>query len=196
VKIQLIVEGHGEVGAFPVLVRRLRDEAGNYEMDFGRPIRRKRSELVVEQQLVRAIELALLTPDCAAILVLLDADDDCPAKLGPQLQAWAEKACRGRVPCAVVLAMHEYEAWILAGLSPPHPDPEGVRGAKEEVARRRDGGYIPSADQAPLSAIIDLDACYQACRSFRRLVRSIGLLAEGIGSPIASWPPPAWSKSS
>ncbi|MCY3681537.1 MAG: hypothetical protein OXH16_09065 [Gemmatimonadetes bacterium] len=39
-KIQPIVEGHGEVVAAPVLLRRLIAEAKAWEIDIGRPIRR------------------------------------------------------------------------------------------------------------------------------------------------------------
>jgi len=48
VKIQPIVEGFGEVDAVPVLLRRLRDEAGVYEWDVNPPIRKERSQLVQE----------------------------------------------------------------------------------------------------------------------------------------------------
>ena len=48
--IQPIVEGHGEVKAFPVLLRRLCNEAQAFEIDVNAPIRRKRSELVKEDR--------------------------------------------------------------------------------------------------------------------------------------------------
>jgi len=41
--IQPIVEGHGEVSAVPVLLRRLRDQAQAFALDINAPIRRKRS---------------------------------------------------------------------------------------------------------------------------------------------------------
>jgi len=44
VKIQPIVEGYGEVEAFPVLLRRLRDEAGAYGVDIDTPIRQPRGD--------------------------------------------------------------------------------------------------------------------------------------------------------
>ena len=37
-KIQPIVEGYAEVQALPVLLRRLRDEAGVFDVEVNRPI--------------------------------------------------------------------------------------------------------------------------------------------------------------
>ena len=48
VKIQPIVEGHGDVEAFPVLLRRFVQEAEVWAVDIGRPIRRPRHRLVEE----------------------------------------------------------------------------------------------------------------------------------------------------
>ena len=111
-RIQPVVEGHGEVRALPVLLRRLSDASGVHDLEFSRPIRRKRSELVNEEPLRRTIRLALLREECAGILILFDADDDPPCELGPRVQSWAS-AEAAAVPCAVVMAMREYEAWLL-----------------------------------------------------------------------------------
>ena len=43
--IQPIVEGHGEVAAVPVLLRRMLAEARTTGVDIGKPIRRRRSQL-------------------------------------------------------------------------------------------------------------------------------------------------------
>ena len=191
-KIQPIVEGHGEVEAFPVLLRRLRDQAQAWDLDVGKPIRQKRTELVRQDAVARAVEVALLHPQCAGVLILFDADDDCPAELGPTVQQWAETAAAGRAPCAVVMAKYEYEAWFLATLDPPYADPEGVRGAKEELARRLSAKYSPTVDQAALSAALDLALAHQRCRSFRRLVHAFGVLAASMGIAADPWPPASW----
>lgn len=97
------------------------------------------------------IEAALRgQPD--AILVILDADEECRKRrpgngLGPQLLARAE-AVASHVPLAVVVANREYEAWFLAnfssfrarGLFPEHArlpddlDPDAHRDCKGLVA--------------------------------------------------------------
>ena len=56
--IQPIVEGHGEVSAVPVLLRRFANLAQAFALDINAPIRRKRSELVQETGLRRSIQLA------------------------------------------------------------------------------------------------------------------------------------------
>ncbi len=66
--IQPIVEGHGEVEAVPVLLRRLRDEAGAFHIQVGGPIRRSRSQLVREESVCQTIEVARRQPRCDAII--------------------------------------------------------------------------------------------------------------------------------
>lgn len=207
-KIQPIVEGHGEVAALPALLRRLRDEAGVFHIDVGPPIRRTRHQLVTESELRRSVELALLQPHCGAVLILLDSDDDCPAELGPRLQQLSQTAARG-VPCAVVLAHREYEAWFLGAMESLRgkrgidvnavslAEPERPRDAKRALeaflpARR---SYSEMLDQPALSAVFDLSSSYRLCRSFRKLVTSFGDLAGGMSGPLKNWPPAAWTTS-
>ena len=111
--IRPIVEGYGEVKAFPVLLRRLVEEAQAWTI--GRPIRRTRSQFVQKAGVEEAVRLALKEQDCGAILFLFDGDDDCPAELGPTVQAWAA-AVATHIPCSVVIAHREYEAWFLAAI--------------------------------------------------------------------------------
>jgi hypothetical protein len=85
-----------------------------------------------------------MRPECAAILIVFDSDDDCPKHLAPQVQSWAASEA-APVPCFVVMPTREYEAWFLAtieslrgvrGILPQAssaPDPEIRRGAAEEV---------------------------------------------------------------
>lgn len=206
-KIQPIVEGHGEVEAVPVLLRRLRDEAGIYEADVLRPIRQKRSHLIQKSSLQRAIQLARLQPDCSAILIIFDADDDCPKDFAPQLMKWANEAA-GSIPCAVVMAVREYEAWFLAtmeslrgrsgikGDAGSCDNPEEIRGAKEAIERNMQGGfsYMETTNQAAFSAIFDMQKAFQSCRSFRKMVTAFGYLITRGGSQLSSWPPAHWTE--
>ena len=59
VKIQPIVEGHGDVAAFPVLLRRLVQQAEIRAVDIAKPIRRPRHRLVAEDGVGQAVRLAL-----------------------------------------------------------------------------------------------------------------------------------------
>ena len=133
-KIQPIVEGYGEVEAFPVLLRRLVDEAQAWSVGIGRPIRRSRVQLVREDEVVKAVRLGLLQQDCHAVLILLDGNSDCPAELGPTVQAWAAAAA-GNVPCGVVIAHREYEAWFLAAIE----SLRGHHGIRDDAESLPDG---------------------------------------------------------
>src|SRR5438270_7446826 len=105
--IQPIVEGQGEEAAVPLLLRRLRDEAQAWTLDVAKPHRRRRTQLVKKDSLQTAVRVAALREDCAGILILFDADDDCPKELAPSLEEWAREAAAGKV-CAVVMANREY----------------------------------------------------------------------------------------
>jgi hypothetical protein len=210
--IQPIVEGHGEVPAVPELLRRLRNTAEAYGMDVNPAIRKKRSDLVEESQVRKAVRLAMMQEECGAILILFDSDDDAPCEVGPRVQAWAQEEAQteaGQIPCEVVLAHREYEAWFLAaieslrgvrGIRPDatsHPDPEGPRGAKGQLEQRMTArkSYSETADQPALTAKFDMAQTYRRCRSFRRMVRAFGLLVTGMGMPLHNWPPPAWEEN-
>ncbi len=118
-----IVEGHGEVRAVPILLRRWlrhRNFHRYFDVDLAGPVRaagkgalkvahHTADELGVEHY----VEIALLRgPD--AIVVILDADEDAPEILGPSLLDRARTVVPGNYPIAVVVAKREYEAWFLA----------------------------------------------------------------------------------
>ncbi|MEO8379982.1 MAG: DUF4276 family protein [Acidobacteriota bacterium] len=206
--IQPIVEGQGDEAAVTLLLRRLRDAASAWELEIGRPHRRRRTQLVRKDDLQAAVRVAALQPRCAAILILFDADDDCPKELAPTLERWAVEASGGR-PCSVVMANREYEAWFLASIetlrgkagiladAASHPTPEAPRDAKGELERRMShaSSYSPTVDQAPLTAHLDLALAYRSCRSFRKLVGAFGVLSAAAGSTPEVWPPREWGST-
>ncbi len=179
-----IVKGYGDVKAVPVLVRRVAAHvAPGVAVDVIRPHRRNRSALVQRGELERYGRIALAGSPDARLLVLVDADMDCPAELGPQFlervaSLWTRRA-------GVVLAKHEFENWFLASaeslgrrrglrspLDPP-VDPEAIRGAKEWIqANRTDGrAYRPTVDQAALTDAIDIDLARGRSASFDKFCR-------------------------
>jgi hypothetical protein len=186
-----VVEGHGEVAALPVLLRRVGELiAPDSWIDVHPPIRVNRGTLLKAGQLERYVELAARSSERAAVLVLLDADDDCPAELGPDLLRRA-RAQRPERQIAVVIAMREFEAWFLAaaesvagqrGLSPdlkPPPDPEAIRDAKGWLQDRRTDGlaYGPTIDQPALTATFDLELARTRSASLDKLWREVERLA-------------------
>jgi len=203
--IQPIVEGDGEVGAVPVLLRRLRDAAGAYTLGVNAPIKRTRADLVRENGVRKAVQLARLQPDCAAIIIIFDSDDDCPKDIALPIQAWAQNESNP-IPCFVVIPTREFEAWFLATIeslrgvrgilldAKSHSDPESPRGAAEELRKRMapNRRYSKTADQPALTGRFDMAAAYRRSRSFRRMVNAFGLLAASVGITLEQWPPPEW----
>jgi hypothetical protein len=114
------------------------------------------------------------------ILVLLDADDACPAELGEQILRRAHE-CVPHRRVSVVLANREYEAWFLAAAdslhgkrgfsfdNPQNFDAEHPRNAKGWMGERMTSGYSPITDQPAFSAEMDLRQARQNSRSFRKL---------------------------
>jgi hypothetical protein len=197
VKIGLIVEGHGEVHAVPILVGRIAERVGVH-CEARQPLRVPRSSLVKDGELERAVTLMgnKVGPD-GGLLVLLDADDDPACRLGPALLARAQ-AVRPDVPVGVVLAVREYEAWLLAGIQSlrgqrgltwdivPPRDPEAIRGAKGWLEKHM-GRYSETTDQPALTAKLSLEEARNA-PSFDKFVREVTRL---LGVPADLPPPPA-----
>lgn len=187
ITIGCIVEGHGEVEAAPILIRRLAAQVD--PAIFVRvppPIRISKGKLLKQDEMEKAIELlARKVGPGGAIFVLLDSDDDCPATLGPALLARARRA-RPDLPLAVVLAKREYEAWFLAAASSLagkrglHPnlaapgDPEAIRGAKEWLSSHMAGNqsYVETLDQPAFTTAFDLEQARRA-DSFDKCRREI-----------------------
>ena len=185
-----IVEGHGEVAAVPVLLRRIASEVSPLTPpQVRRPVRVRRKRCLQPGELERHIKLAarLGGPE-ARILILLDANGDCPAELAPVIlkRARAERSDR-RIE--VVLAKREYETWLLAGIeslrgetgsaveAAPRPEVEGIRGVKGRLDQEL-GPYRPTANQAAFTARFDMAAARRRAPSFDKMWRAVTALLE------------------
>ena len=182
--IQPIVEGHGEVQAVPVLLRRLIPELGCY-VEVGTPIRQKRTEIVREQDFKRAIQLARLRSETRAVLVLFDADDDCARDIVPPMRQWAQEVAPD-LPCAVVLARREYEAWFLAAL-------ESLRGQRNiradaaypqepEAKRGRRAFWVASSRTTSLTARPPTSQRFRRCSTWDKPTAGLPLSESWSGS--------------
>ena len=188
-KIASIVEGEGDVAAFPILLRRAAHALGLHDLPvLLPPVRVSRSLIAREAELRRYVELLArkVGPE-DAIVIALDADDDCPARLGPLLSGWAFAQRPDRRSLVVVIP-REFEAWFLASavslrgkrglpsdLEPPDRDPEQVRDAKGWLARRMPRRYHETVDQPAMTACFDLQAARSAA-SFERFLRRFAAL--------------------
>ena len=183
-----IVEGYAEVASVPILLRQILKREAAYSVQVAKPFRVKRNRIVKEGELERTIQQALRSRlNAGGILVLMDADDDCPAQLGPKLLA----RCRAvtPLPVAVVLAMREFEGWFLGAkeslrgirgirLDATAPqNPESIRGAKERLTKNMQGQrYMGVDDQPALAAQMDLELAKDRCPSFEKFLRGVNFL--------------------
>ncbi|HVY69870.1 MAG TPA: DUF4276 family protein [Verrucomicrobiae bacterium] len=183
-----IVEGHGDSAAINPLLRRVTARAKPDSALFINPALRVKagSFLKDEDYFRKYIELAARKVKAAPaprgfVLVLLDLDDDCPGKVGPEILRRA-KLQRPDVDFEVVLAHREFETWFLAaanslkgicGLPPSLEapvDPERIRDAKGWLAERMGRSYNEPIHQPQMTEAFDLDEAAQV-HSFARLLR-------------------------
>jgi len=185
--VVLIVEGHGEVLALPILVRRIAWESSpGFSAHIDAPLRVSRSRLLRKGELERLVQLRRYQSDTVGVLLVIDADDDCPAALGPELVRRTDDP-QSPVPVGIVLAKMEFEAWFLAAaeslrgqrhlrhdLSAPD-NPESIRDAKGWLTQRMEGSrsYRETADQAALASLFDMDVARRSAPSFRKLSREV-----------------------
>lgn len=194
ITIASVVEGEGDVAALHKLLGRIANELAPGRVNVRRPARVPRSRLIKRGELESRVEAAgEQVPGPGGILVLIDADDDCPGELGPQLLDRARQARPDKV-VAVVIAKREFEAWFLAAapslaghcglpdvLTSPQA-PEEVRGAKEWLTQRMTGpaAYHPVPDQALLAAQFDLQMARERSDSFDKFWREVNRLLQAV----------------
>ncbi len=188
-----IVEGKGENESIRKLLYRIWTELLKQEhVDVRRPIRQSRGRLKQREGLQEAVRDALnrlsegtSTADPVLILLMLDSDGCCPARLGPELRAWAGDV-DSRIDVACVVVHLEYETWFVAaaeslskyiqlGEGEPVPDdPEGQRCKKAWIQRHfRRGKYQEPRDQPGMTAAMDLTLCRSRSPSFDKLCREL-----------------------
>ncbi|PPC91940.1 MAG: hypothetical protein CTY34_01925 [Methylobacter sp.] len=184
INVTAIVEGDGEVIALPVLLRRLNEWlTPEVYVDVGYPIRVRRDRFLSKDDEFRR-HLSLAAHKCGNegwILILFDADDDCPAELGQKILRRAQNIVPHR-RISVVLANREYEAWFIAAAESLQGNrgfnfdptktvnPEQPRDAKGWIeACMTNRSYGETTDQPAFSALIDLQLAFDRSRSFRKL---------------------------
>lgn len=152
-----VVEGQTEQGCVERLLQRVWHELlGQPErLQVVEPFRGHRDELVHPNGLVLTdtVSRALVKLRSRAkrdaqarplVLILLDAEGDCPKALAPRLLEVARKALPAEVPVSCVLAKRMLENWIVAGAS----SLAGVNGlpdllpARDQVEDRRGAAWL------------------------------------------------------
>ena len=199
VTVVSIVEGDGEVAALPVLLRRIGAWLSpGVVPNISYPIRVRRDQFLRRaEHFEKNLRLAALR--CAPpgwILILLDADDDCPKDLAQDILARAARIAPGQA-ISVVLANREYEAWFVAAAESLDGkrgfvrkndvvvDSDAIRNAKGWVSQHIAGGaYHEVDDQPAFSHWISLQQAHAGSRSFRKLCSEwAGQMAKATATP-------------
>jgi hypothetical protein len=163
-----IVEGYGDVDALPVLLRRMAPS-----IIVKRPIRIPRTKLLTGDGLSHAAAIAAANVAFGGgILLVIDADKDCAAEIGPELESRLSQLVP-KCLCRAVLAVREFEAWIVGGDPAYNVNDADSAGDLKGRIRNQHGVYKETADQARLIASCDLERLSQSSRSFRRLQKII-----------------------
>ena len=193
ITIASVVEGEGDEAAVPVLLHRIAREVlpnSPNVLVTPPPHRVQRKRIAKEGEVERVVDLVARRRGRGrgGILILLDADDDCPMEFAAEL---LRRACAAREDqhIRVVLAKREYEAWFLAAArsladrqdidesTTPPPHPESKRGAKEWLSRRMpDSSYSPMRHQPEFTRHFDMDVARRSARSFDKLWRDVSAL--------------------
>ncbi len=186
IPIASIVEGDGEVAALPILLRRLAAELEPMTMvNPLPPIRVRRDRFLnKEDEFRRQLLLAAAkSGEQGWILIVLDADDDCPKALASDISQRAQQTIPHR-KVSVVLANREFEAWFIAAaaslngargfsVSPNELiEAETPRNAKGWMREHMHGGkYSEMLDQPAFASRFDLQQAQHNSRSFRKLCK-------------------------
>lgn len=183
-RLLLVTEGHGDVEAAPELAMRVLVHLGRHKRWHitKRSSRLPKGKLVDEstgtakaEGLQLAMEFAI-RQSAAALLVLVDADDHCPATFGPT----ATKLLAARLPASAVMAVREFETWLaLAHTNTPTRKVESKRDAKA-LLRVMQADYKPTVHQQRLAKAVDVehllsrdsDSFAKFCREIDRLTRA------------------------
>lgn len=144
--------------------------------------------------------------DRGFILILIDADEDCPKNVAEQVLNRA-RAARGDADIACVLAKRELENWFKAAAAslagtcglpadlqvPTNPE-DGSGDAwltKQMQTKDRRRKYKKTTDAIALVEKLDLHLCRENSRSFRKLCKELEARLPPPEPPPAQEEPPA-----
>jgi len=196
-----IVEGQTEAGCIERLLQRIWTEllVAPIRLQVLPPSRCQRDALLKEHgtELPRKVEeanaklaqrLRLDAQGLGVLLLLLDAERDCPAELGPKLLATA-RAVRTNTDITCVLAKAMPENWIVAGAAtlagvnelpdslPVNDNPEKGSGAiwleSQLRSKNRARKYKKTVDAEAFVRAMSLTDCRAKAPSFDKLCREL-----------------------
>ena len=187
-----IVEGPGDERALPVLLRNVFSELHS-RFDLSFPVVKSNGRQKLEREFGKFLQYAANRPDCEGILVVLDADNDCPVEVASALKSKADSSGISH-PIQIVCAHRSYESWFLASIETIRgtggiSDSASIEGRVEDIANPkawltdqmpRGRRYKETTDQPALSSRISIELAYANSRSFRQLCIAVKRLIDSI----------------
>jgi hypothetical protein len=183
----LIVEGQGDVSAFPNLVGKIGAWLG-MGLYTKKPIRAGCWGAVRKAGgLEKWVGLAVTRPDCSKVIIVVDLDDGCPVEEKALLQQRVDALSEAHgIEINICFCLREFEAWFLRSIDhlavrfPQLADldhehfieaAQQYRDAKGMLRRILPEGYSESYDQSDLLSSVDPPTLFARDRAFRRFVR-------------------------
>ncbi|SDS30047.1 hypothetical protein [Agrococcus carbonis] len=174
--IQLIVEGPGDRGAVPTLLRKRLHELEDFRPGLlATPIAVNGiSNLTKAGGIEGYVRIAASRPGAQQILVVIDADKECIKQVATGLLP----RCGSRVPVTLAIAEKNFEDWIYASCETTiHEDAVYEVGANGLSRIRAHRDYTKSVDQATLAANIEIHVAAGRNGSFKRLIERFDAIA-------------------
>jgi hypothetical protein len=177
--VGLVVEGQGDAGAAPLLLRKWLDLWGLPQGVLGKPVScAGRDRALRANGLEGYVAVAVARPNCAGVLVILDGEGDPVCSLGPTLLRRASGVTHLRV--VIALAEDKYESWLRASAETLRlPD---LQGDPESEIRRALGSkkYAKPTWQPRLTERMDVQLACSRSASLRRLRDRFQRLTAGL----------------
>lgn len=196
-KIYTIVEGRGEAHstaakpAAVVLVQKLLQAVECHNLfpappNKYPPFRLPYGQFFHGDKFEKALRLHKKYDDCAAVLVLLDMDDNCAREQALLLSGRVRQMEPLSFSVVIVCAVREYEAWFLASLESIQPGQTypGLAEARRDAKGwlRQQFGYRPTHDQAAYTQRLDVTLACDRARSFRRLYHAFDEIKQAVAT--------------
>ncbi len=181
--IGMVVEGPGDKGALPALLRKHLYQDNEFRELLGKPVTLKGKGSATTPNGIEGYVAAAARPGCVGVIVLLDADDDASCQLGPELLARAQSVVG--VPVVVAIAERDFEDWIYRSVETLELGWEGEwdpakRGGNMIESLFPQGGYEKPVWQPKLTHRMDLDLARSRSSSLDRLLRKFDELRTSI----------------
>lgn len=183
--LALVGEGKGEVDALPTLAKRILHSESIHDWNVRQQIIRIQRGLLVDESVAsprrpprtdgfkKAIALAR-AGGAEGLIILVDADDDCPVAFGPPAAEHFKSQIRG----SAVMVVREFETWLILSHTPQElanagiKNPENKRDAKKLLTKLVPG-YLPTTHQLELTKRINVAALRKVSKSFDKFARDV-----------------------